>query len=139
MAFGLSSIKAYGVPSYEYSGEKFLQVLELEITGTTADVALDIGDTSGTFWTDVSDATAAGVIDDIYAKVEKHISLSVPELLAKTLVRSGATVATTEYKYASPESTSFAITLFANEGLTAYNLCLQWSLKDGELPVQYEA
>lgn len=138
MAFGLSSIKAFGVPSYEYSGDKFLQVLELEITGTTADVALDIGDTSGTFWTDVSDTVAAGAVDDIFAKVEKHISISVPELLAKTLVASGATVATGEYKYISPESTSFAITIFANEGLTAYNLCMQWALKDGELPVQYE-
>jgi len=139
MAFGLSTIKAYGVPSYEFSGDKFIQVLELEITGTTADVALDIGDTSGTFWGDVSDTTAAGVVDSIFKKVEKHIALSCPELLAKTQVASGATVQTGEYKVAAPQSTSFAITLFANEGLTAYNLALQWSLKDGELPVAYEA
>jgi hypothetical protein len=137
MAFGLSSIKAYGVPSYEYSGNKFVQHLELEITGTTADVTLDIGDTSGTFWTDVSDAAAAKVIDQIYAKVEKHFSLSVPELLAKVPIASGDTVATGEYKVASPESTSFEITLFANEGLTSYNLAMSWSLQDGELPIEY--
>lgn len=139
MAFGLSSIKAFGVPSYEYSADKFVQFLEMEITGTTADVALDIGNTGGTFWGDVSNSAAAGAVADIFAKVEKHVSLSVPELLAKTQVVSGATVATTEYKVASPQSTSFAITIYANEGLTAYNLCMSWTLKDGELPVSYEA
>lgn len=138
MAFGLTSIKAYGIETAEATRSKYLQVLEMEITGTSADVALDIGNTSGTFWGDVSDATAAAVIDDIYGKVEKHISLSVPELLAKTQILSGGTVATTEYKVASPESTSFAITIFAAEGLTAYNLCMVWSLKDDHLPVVYE-
>lgn len=137
MAFGLTSIKAYGVPSYEFSGNKFLQVLEMEITGTTADIALDIGNAAGTFWTAVADQNAEDAVQEIFKKVEKHISLSVPELLAKTQVRSGATLATTEYKVASPESTSFAISIYTGEGLTAYNLCAVWALKPGELPVKY--
>lgn len=139
MAFGLTSINAYGIESNEPTRTKYLQVLEMEITGTSADVALDIGDASGTFWGDVSDASAAGAVADIFAKVEKHVSLSVPELLAKVQIASGDTVATGEYKLASPQSTSFEITLFEDEGLTAYNLAMVWSLKENELPVQYSA
>lgn len=137
MAFGLTSIKAYGAPTYEFSGNKFLQFLEMEITGTSADVALDIGATGGTFWTAVADADANAAVMEIFKKVEKHVSLSVPELLAKVPVASGATLATTQYKVTSPQSTSFAITIYTGEGLTAYNLAMCWTLKEGDLPVKY--
>jgi hypothetical protein len=137
MAFGLTSIKAYGVPTYEYSGNKFVQYLEMDITGTTADVALDIGATGGTFWTAVADADANEAVQQIFKKVAKHVSLSVPQLLAKVPVASGATLATTEYKVTSPQNTSFAITIYTGEGLTAYSLAMSWVLKEGELPVKY--
>lgn len=137
MAFGLTSIKAYGVPTYEYSGNKFVQYLEMDITGTTADVALDIGATGGTFWTAVADADANEAVQQIFKKVAKHVSLSVPQLLAKVPVASGATLATTQYKVTSPQNTSFAITIYTGEGLTAYNLAMCWTLKEGDLPVKY--
>lgn len=137
MAFGLTSIKAYGVPTYEYSGNKFVQYLEMDITGTTADVALDIGATGGTFWTAVADADANEAVQQIFKKVAKHVSLSVPQLLAKVPVASGATLATTQYKVTSPQNTSFAITIYTGEGLTAYSLAMSWVLKEGELPVKY--
>lgn len=136
MAFGVTAIKAFGVESSEPTRDKYVQYLEMDITGTTADVTLDIGDTGGTFWTSVSDSDKAAIIDSIYSKVDKHVSLSVPELLAKVPIASGDTVATGEYKVASPESTSFEITLFASEGLTAYSLAMSWTLKEGYLPVE---
>ncbi len=47
MAFGLSAINAYGVEVHQFSTKKFVQVLEMDITGTASDVALDIGNPAG--------------------------------------------------------------------------------------------
>jgi hypothetical protein len=100
---------------------------------------LDIGNPAGTFWTAVADQDAEDAVAQIFKKVSKHLSLSVPQLLAKVPVASGATLATTQYKVASPQNTSFAITIYAGEGLTAYSLAMSWTLKDGEFPVVYSA
>jgi hypothetical protein len=139
MAFGLSAINAYGVEVHQFSTKKFVQVLEMDITGTASDVALDIGNPACTFWTAVADQDAEDAVAQIFKKVSKHLSLSVPQLLAKVPVASGATLATTQYKVASPQNTSFAITIYAGEGLTAYSLAMSWTLKDGEFPVVYSA
>ena len=90
MAFGLSKINAYGIEVAEPTRGKFIQVLEMDITGATADVSLDIGNPAGTFWTAVANANANKAVAQIFAKVSKHLSISVPQLYAKTLIRSGA-------------------------------------------------
>lgn len=135
MAFGVTSINAFGVETNEPTRSKYVQYLEMAITGTTADVILDIGDVGGTFWTSVADAEKAGVIASIYPKVDKHLSLSVPELLAKLQITSGDTVATGEYKVTLPNTVGFEITIFEDEGLTSYSLAMSWTLKEGHLPV----
>jgi hypothetical protein len=140
MAFGLSAttgIKAYGVQSFEGNREIFEQVLLLEVTGVAADVLLDIGASGGTFWTNVNNATLNRLVQDIFTRVDKHVSFSCPQLLDRTQVRSSATVATTQFKIASPQNTSFAITLFAGEGLTNYSIALRWTLKSDHPPVIY--
>jgi hypothetical protein len=139
MAFGISAIKAYGIETAEPVRGKFIQVLELGITAAAADVALDIGASGGTFWTSVNNSTIRNVVLSIFPKVQRHLSLSCPELYAKTLIRSGASTSGNDYKITSPQNTSFAITIHTGEGLTAYNLTMTWALKDNELPVVYSA
>lgn len=139
MAFGLSRISAYGIETAEPVRGKYLQVLELQVTALAADVALDIGNSAGTFWTNVANTAARNAVASIWPKVARHISLSVPELFAKTLIASGASTATGQYKITSPQSSSFAITIHTGEGLTAYNIALVWALKGDELPVTYFA
>lgn len=137
MAFGVTALKAFGTEAYQGNRKQFVQYLEMDITGLAADVILDIGDVGGTFWTSVGapGAAKAKAVAEIFSRVDKHLSLSVPQLLAKTQVTSGATVATTQYKVASPQSTSFTITIFAGEGLTAYSLAMSWTLKPNRDPV----
>lgn len=60
MAFSLSKFRAYGIQTEGTVRKRALQVLEFEIAATTADVDMDFGDSSGTFWGDV-DATQMGV------------------------------------------------------------------------------
>lgn len=137
MAFAITGLKAFGIEAYEGNREQFEQVLLLDVTGATTDVLLDIGSSSGTFWTSVNNATFNRIVQDIFTRVDKHLSFSCPQLLDKTQVRSSATVATTQFKIASPQNTSFAITLFANEGLTSYSIAMKWLLKTDHPPVIY--
>lgn len=58
MAFALTSYVGRGVEIGSVQYKKGLQQVVMTITGTAADVALDLGDASGTFWTDaLADAT----------------------------------------------------------------------------------
>jgi hypothetical protein len=137
MAFGVSSLKAWGIQAYEGNRDQFLQVLQMDITGLAADVALDIGNPTGTFWTGVGNAALNQIVQDIFTRVDRHVSISVPELYAKTLIRSGASTGANDYKIASPQNTSFAITIHTGEGLTAYSLTMTWALKPDHAPVIY--
>lgn len=137
MAFAITGIKAFGIEAYEGNREIFEQVLLLDVTGVAADVLLDIGNPSGTFWTNVNNAAQSRLVQDIFTRVDKHVSFSCPQLLDRTQVRSSATVATTQFKIASPQNTSFAITLFAGEGLSAYSIAMKWILKADHPPVVF--
>jgi len=143
MAFAVTQMKAFGIEAYEGNRKNFEQILTMTITAAVGDVLLDIGAPTGTFWTSVavlnaaSAAVQSAVVTDIYSRSSHHLSLSVPQLLAKVPVVSGATVATTQYKVANPQTTSFAITMFAGEGLTSYTLAMKWILKDDHAPVVY--
>lgn len=137
MAFGVTSLKAFGVGTYEGNRDQFIQVLQMDITGVAADVALDIGAAAGTFWTSVANPTLNRIVQDIFTRVDHHISLSVPELLAKTQIASGASTGAGQYKVIAPQNTGFIITIHTGEGLTAYSLTMTWTLKQDHAPVIY--
>ena len=66
MSFALTKFEARGVEIKTPSKKRGKQELVFTITGTTADVDLDIGDEDGTFWTD---ALADTTYDDLAASV----------------------------------------------------------------------
>lgn len=51
MTFALTAFKAYGIRTSGANRQHTHQVAELKITSANTDVDLDIGDTTGTFWT----------------------------------------------------------------------------------------
>lgn len=59
MAFALQSVRAYGIESEEAVNKRYKQVVALGITGLNTDIALDIGNFSGTFWTAVGSSADA--------------------------------------------------------------------------------
>lgn len=138
MAFGLKRMKTYGIKAYQFDTDTLWQGVELDITGTSSDVALDIGDSGGTFWTDVSESEPQGIFQDVLDRIDGLISLSVPELYTLLLAESGATLASGEYKITDPTTTDFSIDINATEGLTSYRVRLVYNLKADFNPVNYE-
>ena len=69
MAFALTKVRAYGVESEEAVNKRYKQVLILSYTGLNSNVAVDIGNYTGTFWTAVGGTepgtTALAAVKDI--------------------------------------------------------------------------
>lgn len=141
MAFGLTSFVAYGQEAYEGLTKQFKQTVVIKATGTAADVALDIGNTGGTFWGDV-DATTEGAsaeaaFGEILAKANVVISELCPEIEdAKVRIATSGTLAAGQYKKVSAKGTTLGYTLLATEGLASYTIVLEFSLLPGVLPTQ---
>lgn len=74
MALALTRVAAYGIESSEPLQKRFLQFLELDITGANTDATYDFGTYAGTFWTAVGatepGATALKAIKDINIKAK---------------------------------------------------------------------
>lgn len=140
MAFAVvaSGVKAFGVERSEPVTNRFKQVFILPFTAATSDVALDIGNLSGTFWTAVANAEVKAVWANIQAKLEYVTSLTCPQIKdAKVKVGSGATLATGQFKEVSTPS-GLAITLYASEGVTSGTIVIEGWLKSGVNPEQYQ-
>lgn len=68
MSFALTKFEARGVEIKTPSKKRGKQELVFTITGTTADVDLDLGDEDGTFWTDaLADATYGTRATSVFA------------------------------------------------------------------------
>lgn len=136
MSFALTKFKAWGVNVGSPIRKHDMQYAELHITGTVADVDLDIGDDSGTFWTDaLADSTYGSLATTALDKLQKIVaianSLMAVESQEITLVRlRAAAAAGTDYALAIQDKRPNFI-FDANQGETSYIIKLEWSLKDG--------
>lgn len=141
MAFALDSFVADG---YRYMGPGPLlatQRLIFQITGTTADVALDIGDFSGTFWTDALADTATGgmaaavlvQIQTIVGKCGQTANVFCPQMYGipvEAAAGAGVLARTIDATTLLPE-----FTFDTDEGLTEYTIYVDLELLPRELPV----
>lgn len=135
MSFSLQGFKAYGVRAEGATRQHVRQMAELYIVATVNDVALDISNSAGTFWT-------AALADSSYG------SLASSALSVLTTI-SGIAVALRSVKSeellvrlqaASPSGTSYSlsvsshlpsITCAAGNGQTSWHIQLEWLLPDG--------
>lgn len=71
MAFALTKFMAVGVDYAGVSNRNGVQKVIMNITGTTSDVALDIGTAAGTFWTAaIANATYGTIATAALAKLQ---------------------------------------------------------------------
>lgn len=141
MAFALDSFFADG---YRYMGPGPLgatQRLIFQISGTVADVDLDIGDFSGTLWTDaIADGTtgsmAAAVLSQLQTIVDKcsqNAGVHCPQIFGVPVeVAAGPGV------MAQSISVTTLLPIFtfdAGEGKTAYTVYVDLELDAKEKPV----
>jgi hypothetical protein len=140
VAFALTSFQSDGI---KYSGpgpRRAIQTVILTITGTTADVDLDIGDDSGTFWTAaLADSTYGDLAEEALSKLQTIISNATavariysPEIEASGIRAAAAsgTAYTLVYQNSRPNWT-FA----SSQGLTAYTVFIDYLLDVNILPV----
>src|SRR5690606_10361317 len=131
MAFALDSFFADG---YRYMGPgpvRSTQRVCFQISATAADVELDIGDFSGTFWTDaLADSTtgsmAAQVLEQLQRIVDKcssTVNVFSPQLFAIPV--AAAAGAGVMEQSISPTTLLPSYEFDAGEGLTAYTVYVE--------------
>ncbi len=78
MALAMTKVKVYGNESSEPLQKRFLQFLEMEITGANTDATYDFGTYAGTFWTAVGSTSPGSValkaIKDIQVKAQTFLA-----------------------------------------------------------------
>lgn len=143
MAFALTSFTADGIRYMGPGPYKAVQRYILTATGLTTDVDFDIGDLTGTFWTDAEadgtyGAMATAVIALLTANYPNYQAVSgvfVPELFDR--VQAAATSGTA-YTQTLDATTLLPIYAFAaSNGEETYTVVIDYILKDGYLPLNF--
>jgi hypothetical protein len=136
MAFALTGFKAHGIDVAGPSRKRGIQRLCFTITATAADVALDLGNFTGTFWS-AADNTALGAnvlqtVQRIVAQAQDFLSVKSPQLADRIQI---ATVAGAgEYSLALQNKLP-NIAVNAADGETAWYVVVELELNDGITPV----
>lgn len=144
MAVTISSYKAYGIYIDEPITTRAWQVLNLVVAQAATDVAMDIANPVGTFWTSAAGTNANGVaaqavLTQLEAKAESRICWSAPEFQDPKTKVAVAPAGATEYQITTTSVVpSFAF--FAANAPTALNfnlvVCLapqQRAIRAGQL------
>lgn len=140
MAFALTSAYAWvelnSSPIQNIRGDQWI---ELNITGTTADVDLDIGDLSGTFWSAVDNSTmGAAVLAAVTAAYPQWdavgcIAIQSVQLLDRQQVLAAGLAANTYAVDINSTTKLPNITFNAADGETSYCIRLKMRL-DNSVP-----
>ena len=136
MAFALTNLYTYGIEADEALTKSFQQHVHFAITGTTADVSLDIGNPAGTFWTAVANPTALAAWQDILSKVVAICDFTCWELQVAKSPAGGSAIGAGLYKLTGA-FTAPTLSLNAGEGLTSYNLVFRFAIKPGLRAVSF--
>ncbi len=135
MTLALVKFIAHGTEVEEPVNKRYVQRAIFEITAATTDVALDIGDASGTFWTAVG-ATQPGTaalkaLKDITARAKACIGLRSPQLMDRI---QAASTSGTDYTVVM-DTDGPSIACASSNGESAWQIVVEWYLKDGAEPV----
>jgi len=137
MAAAVTKVRAYGIESEEPVNKRYIQRLILTITQLAADVTMDIGNYTGTFWTAAggtdTGATALKTLKDIVTRADAFSVLGdVPDRARVITAAAGGFSVAMENK--TPK-----LTFAAGNAPTSVTLTLEWVLKDAEEPVEVVA
>lgn len=127
MARVITSYKAYGIDISEPITTRAHQVLVLNWTQAAGDVAMDLANTSGTFWSEAdNDATglaAKQTLAQIISKQEARVCWTAPAIQDPYVQVAGAPAGATEYQITTT-SVVPSLAFFAASAPTAVQLVL---------------
>lgn len=140
MAFALTKFSARGIDIAGPSYKRGIQQVVLDITATTADVDLDLGDDAGTFWAAaIANATygalatkALAVLQVIVAQSSALVAVKSAQLLDR--VQIGTVAGAGEYSLAVVNVRP-NIAFNAADGEEAIKIVLEYELNDNIYPV----
>jgi hypothetical protein len=140
MAFSLIAFHARGVDIAGPSYKRGIQQVVMDVVATAADVDMDIGDDSGTFWTDcLANATygalatqALSALQGIVAQSAALISVQSEQLIDR--VQVGTPSGADEYSLAIQDMRP-NIAVNAADGELAWKLVLTYELNNFIYPV----
>lgn len=139
MTFALSAAYAYpeliSSPTAKRRGN---QIIELLITGASADVDLDIGDLSGTFWTAVgSSAPGAAVLaalTSLYPQFSSAGCIAIESIQLLDRVQVASLTTSGQFSVAINSTTKLPeIAVNAADGETSWQIRLVCWLNDSQL------
>jgi hypothetical protein len=139
MAFALVAYHARGVDVAGPSYKRGIQQVVLDITATAADVDLDVGDDSGTFWTEaLADSTYGTLATKALASLQRIVAQSAALVAVDSQqlidrVQSATAGSNGEFALAV-ENTRPNITVNAGDGETAWKLILTYELNNYAVP-----
>jgi hypothetical protein len=140
MALALTKFQAYALEIGSPARKRGLQVVELTITGAATDAAVDIEDSSGTFWTEaLADAaygtlatTALDELTKIVAQAQSLLQVNSEALLDRLRVAT----ATNDGEYDLTITGSLPVINFdGTTAPTAWTLQLVYALQDNQFPI----
>lgn len=139
MAFAVTAYRVYGKEIDEAVTKTFEQTYQIDFTAAVGDVALDIGNTAGTFWTaaggSAAGAVALAALKTIIPVTQSRICWSLPQLQdLRSQEATAATLAATQYKLTTVTPVP-SIAEFAGEGITSGTFSVTLLLKPEVLPV----
>lgn len=139
MAFALTKYEARSVDIASTTYKRGIQEVCLTITGTAADVDLDIGDNSGTFWTDAqADATYGSLATNALQSLQRivsHAQALVAVMSQQLLDRVQVASLTTTGQYTlAIQNTRPNLAFDAADGETAYYIILRYELNQSQFP-----
>lgn len=137
MAFALTGYRLMAVQTDKAVSPRFLQFVELDITATAADVALDLNNPAGTFWTAAlangtygATATAAlASLNNVVIGARALLWDSATFILNRARAASDAVGVYTKTYSATEKVPAYA--LHAGEGQTADTIVLCYEMKQG--------
>lgn len=135
MAFGLTKIQAYAIEIDQPVTKKFKQYCVLDITGAAADVDVDLGDDSGTFWTAVGSAEALALLKACVTQAGGVSPHTVKSEALNDRIQIAAVSGAGEYSLAYQNNRP-NIAFNAGDGETSWKLVLEWDLPDNAHPIK---
>ena len=137
MTFALTRFEAYGVQIDQPLSKRYIQRVEMRITGANTDIAVDLGNLAGTFWTAVGSTepgtTALAAIKAIALKAASLVHVGGSEVTNKCRVAGTASAGQYNMTVTNDRPN---ITYVTTDAPTSQKLVLEWELKDGEAPVK---
>jgi hypothetical protein len=139
MAFALTQFQSYGINIVGPSQKRGIQRATLVITATVNDVDLDIGDDSGTFWTEAQANSTYGQLAskalDVLQKIEDQAASIIAVKSEQLLDRLQAAAAAGTSYTLSVQNKRPNIGFAAGQGETSFQIDLEWILNNFQFPI----